>query len=93
MLDNGDDLRDLISERAIDCWLKGDRAGLDKALALRPWEISPAIAWGTNPYPRDSAGGASWPRAVRLRAALEAASRRGFGEGARRARARGGRGA
>lgn len=42
-----------------------------RGLVFRPWEVPPWQADGkTSPYPSNSAGGQSWPKAVRLRARL-----------------------
>jgi hypothetical protein len=58
---------------------KSDRDRLNHAIRelcrqrnyyFRPWETKPWDAWGPCPYPANSAGGATWAAAQRLRRQL-----------------------
>jgi hypothetical protein len=52
-------------------------AHLNRLLGLRPWQVSPVDARpGRSPWPANTAGATSWPRAQRLRRELDEAVRR-----------------
>lgn len=67
---------DMISAAAIAAFKAGDRSGVNRALGVRPWQVSPCDA---HKYPDDpkevGRGAAPWLesllRAKRLRAELE----------------------
>jgi hypothetical protein len=63
-----------IPRAVIEAYKAGDNDTLCVLLDLKPWEISPLEAVGECPYPRTSAGGRSWPKAVALREELLAAA-------------------
>lgn len=67
-----------ITAEAIRAYRDGDRGGLNRALGIRPWEVSPLDAvsealpaWCSSSSP----WGASWPKAYELRKQLEAAAK------------------
>jgi len=62
-----------ITAEAVAAYRASDHAGLDRALGLKPWEVSPLEAEGDCPWPTGTAGAMTWPKAVSLRAELEAA--------------------
>lgn len=63
-----------VTPAAVEAFRIGDVAGLRKALALRPWQISPLEAQGTCPWPKGTAAAETWAQSVALRAALEEAA-------------------
>lgn len=62
-----------LTAAVVEAYRHGDDDALRLALGLRPWEISPLeICDGERcPYPPETAGAESWPRALELRRVLE----------------------
>ena len=60
-----------ITPAAVIAFRAGDREALHRALALRPWEVSPLdVHEGESPWPGNSGGAQSWEKAKLLSAEL-----------------------
>jgi hypothetical protein len=65
-----------ITPAALEAYAASDRLALDKALGLKPWQVSPLdVDDGPAPWPAGSGGALSWALALALRAELVAANR------------------